>query len=203
MIKALIFDFGNVFLDLDIEQAKKDALDLLRITSFSEEILNTNQLYEQGLISTKDMLAFYLKEFPHLDETDIIQSWNSILKDFPEHRLDFLKRLASEKRFKLILLSNTNTLHINWVKKNIACYDTFKNCFDAFYLSHEIGLRKPNKAIFEFVLGNNSLIAHECLFIDDTKEHILGAWQLGIHTWNINPEQEDITDLFTVNNHLF
>lgn len=203
MIKALIFDFGNVFLNLDIEKAKKDVFDLLRITSFTEEMLATNQRYEQGLITTSDLVAFYLEEFPYLTEYEVIQSWNAMLKDFPEHRLTFLQKLASEKRFKLILLSNTNTLHINWVKGNISFYETFKNCFDAFYLSHEIGLRKPNKAIFEFVLNNHKLNADECLFIDDTKEHILEASQLGIHTWNIDPKQEDITDLFTIQNHLF
>ncbi len=203
MIKALIFDFGNVFLNLDIDKAKKDVFELLRIRSFSEEMLATNQLYEQGRITTNDLLTFYLKEFPYLTKHDIIHSWNAVLKDFPEYRLTFLQNLASEKRFKLILLSNTNTLHINWVKENIPFYETFKNCFDAFYLSHEIGLRKPNKAIFEYVLRKNHLKAKECLFIDDTKEHILGASELGIHTWNIDPNREDITNLFTIKNQLF
>lgn len=203
MIKALIFDFGNVFLNLDLEKAKKDVFDLLRITSFSEDMLEINKRYEQGLITTDNMLDFYLEEFPYLTELDIIQSWNAVLKDFPKHRLTFLQKLASEKRFKLILLSNTNALHINWVKENVSFYETFKTCFDAFYLSHEIGLRKPNKAIFEFVLNNHNLKADQCLFIDDTTEHILAASQLGIHTWNINPKLEDITDLLTIQNHLF
>ena len=203
MIKALIFDFGNVFLNLDIEKARKDIFDLLGIESFSEEMLATNHLYERGLLSTNEFLTFYQDQFPNLSKQDIIHSWNAVLKDFPEHRLRFLQKLATEKTYKLILLSNTNTLHINWVKSNVPFYETFKNCFDAFYLSHEIGLRKPNKAIFEFILNKNHLMANECLFIDDTEEHINGASRLGIHTWNINPKQDDITELFNTKSLLF
>jgi len=92
---------------------------------------------------------------------------------------------------------------MNWVKNHIPFYESFKNCFDGFYLSHEIGFRKPNANIFEFVLKKNELKPSECLFIDDTKDHILSASKLGIHTWNIDPKQHDITNLFKINNHLF
>jgi len=203
MIKALIFDFGNVFLNLDLEKAMQDTLELLEIESLSDELLSFNYLYEQGLITTEEFLEFYQDNFSKLSKQDLIHLWNSMLKDLPQHRLKFIQKLAAEKKYKLILLSNTNELHINWVKEHIPTYETFKNCFDAFYLSHEIGLRKPDKAVFEFILSNNQLAAKDCLFIDDTKEHILGASKLGIHTWNIDPKQDDITNLFTVKKHLF
>jgi len=203
MIKALIFDFGNVFLNLDLEKAMQDTLELLEIESLSDELLSFNYLYEQGLITTEEFLEFYQDNFSKLSKQDLIHLWNSMLKDLPQHRLAFIQKLAAEKKYKLILLSNTNELHINWVKENIPTYETFKNCFDAFYLSHEIGLRKPDKAVFEFILNNNQLSAKDCLFIDDSKEHILGASKLGIHTWNIDPKQNDITNLFTVKNNLF
>lgn len=203
MIKALIFDFGNVFLNLDLEKAIQDTFELLEIESLSDELLSFNYLYEQGLITTEEFLEFYQDNFPKLSKQDLIDLWNFMLKDLPQHRLEFIQKLAAEKKYKLILLSNTNELHINWVKEHIPTYETFKNCFDAFYLSHEIGLRKPDKAVFEFILSNNQLAAKDCLFIDDTKEHIIGASKLGIHTWNIDPKQDDITNLFTVKKHLF
>lgn len=203
MIKALIFDFGNVFLNLDLEKAIQDTFELLEIESLSDEQLSFNYLYEQGLITTEEFMEFYQDNFPKLSKQDLIQLWNSMLKDLPQHRLAFIQKLAAEKKYKLILLSNTNVLHIKWVKENIPSYKTFKNCFDAFYLSHEIGLRKPDKTVFEFVLNNNQLASNECLFIDDTKEHIIGASKLGIHTWNIDPKQDDITNLFTIKKHLF
>jgi putative hydrolase of the HAD superfamily len=203
MIKTLIFDFGNVFLNLDLEKAIQDTFELLEIESLSDELLSFNYLYEQGLITTEEFLEFYQDNFPKLSKQDLIHLWNSMLKDLPQHRLTFIQKLAADKNYKLILLSNTNELHIDWVKTNIPTYETFKNCFDAFYLSHEIGLRKPDKAVFEFILSNNQIVAKDCLFIDDTKEHIMGASKLGIHTWNIDPKQDDIINLFTVKKQLF
>jgi putative hydrolase of the HAD superfamily len=203
MIKTLIFDFGNVFLNLDLEKAMQDILNQFEIEAFSDDMIAFNCLYEQGLVTTDEFLGFYQDNFPKLSKQDIIHSWNAVLKDFPKHRLSFIQKLASEKKYKLILLSNTNELHINWVKDNIPFYETFKRCFCGFYLSHEIGLRKPHKAVFEFVLNTNQLMASESLFIDDTTEHTIMASQLGMHTWNINPKQEDITNLITAKNHLF
>lgn len=203
MIKTIIFDFGNVFLNLDIEGAIKHTFSTLKIDYFSEEMVAFNSLYEQGLISTDEFLGFYAENFPEIESYQLIDIWNFMLKDFPEHRLEFLKKLKTSSKYKLILLSNTNELHINWVKKNVVFYETFKNCFDAFYLSHEINLRKPEKEIFEFVLSENNLNANECLFIDDNKDNCETSKSLGIETWHINPETEDVFNLFKIKSDLF
>ena len=203
MIKAIIFDFGDVFINLDKESAKQHALNLFKIDYFSEEMIANNKLYEQGLISTNLFIRFYKNKFPNISKEKIIEAWNIILKDFPIHRLEFIKTLSEERKYKLILLSNTNELHINWVNEHIPYFRPFKNCFDAFYLSYEIQLRKPTKAVFQFVLRENKLLAEECLFIDDTKEHTIVALQLGMNTWNLNPQTADITQLFDIKKRLF
>jgi len=203
MIKTIIFDFGNVFINLNIEGAHKHALETFQIESLSEEMLGFNSFYEQGLISTDEFLDFYAENFPKLSKEKLIGIWNFMLKDFPENRLDFLKTLQQSTKYKLILLSNTNALHINYIKKHISFYEEFKNCFDAFYLSHEINLVKPNNDIFEFVLNKNKLEAEECLFIDDNKDNINTANALKIKTWHINPETEDVINLFKTKKNLF
>ena len=68
-----------------------------------------------------------------------------------------------------------NEEDIEFVKKVNPFYEEFKSLFNAFYLSHEIGFRKPNTNIYEYVLQENNLKAHECLFIDDTKENTEAA----------------------------
>ena len=203
MIKTLIFDFGDVFLNLDKAGALKKALERFKMDALSEELVAINTLYEQGLLSTEEFIEFYQDNFSNLTEKDIIDAWNYILKDFPKDRLNFIQELAQENKYKLILLSNTNELHINWVKEHIAFYEDFKNCFDQFYLSHEIQLRKPNANIYEFVLKQNDLKPQECLFIDDTKENTDAATKLDIHIWNIDETTEDIINLFTIKEDLF
>lgn len=203
MIKAIIFDFGDVFINLDIEGFTQNAFKHFKISEFSEEMIAFNSFYEQGLISTEEFLEFYVENFPKLSEEDLIDIWNYMLKDFPKHRLDFIKELKESSKYKLILLSNTNELHIDWIKKNVSFYEEFKNCFDAFYLSHEIQLRKPDRDIFEFVLNENNLNAKACFFVDDNQDNIKSAQSLGINTWHINPKTEDITSLFKVKSQFF
>lgn len=101
------------------------------------------------------------------------------------------------------MLSNTNEIHIDWIKENVSFFDEFKSYFDAFYLSHEINFRKPDAEIYEFVLKNHDLKPGECLFIDDTKENTDAAEALGIHTWNIDPTKEDVIELFKAKKELF
>ena len=202
MINTLIFDFGDVFINLD-KPAIERSMNKLGISTITNEMLEIAMNYEKGLISTDVFITSFTKKFPMISNKEFTTAWNSIILDFPEHRLTFIEHLASLKKYKLILLSNTNELHIEQVIENMSLdrYLRFKNCFDQFYLSHEIKLRKPDHSIYEFVLIKNNLIAKNCFFIDDTKENTGAASELGIRTWNNNPKNEDVIDLF--NNSVF
>ncbi|WP_296383746.1 HAD-IA family hydrolase [Winogradskyella sp.] len=203
MIKTLIFDFGDVFINLDKQGAMQNALDIFDLDTFEDDMIETNIQYEIGKISTSKFIEFYTSKFPNVNKTSIIDAWNYIINDFPEYRLDFIKDLAQNKEFKLILLSNTNDMHIDFIKQNVSFYEDFKNCFDVFYLSQEMHLRKPNADIFEFVLKENNLAANECLFIDDTKENTDTAKQLDFNIWNIDETSEDVIYLFEIKKELF
>ncbi len=203
MIKTLLFDFGDVFINLDKQGAMEKALDLFGLETFEDDMLASNIQYEIGNISTSEFITFYKSKFPNLNDADIIDAWNHIIKDFPKYRLDFIKGLAQKKEFKLMLLSNTNDMHIDFIKKNVSFYEEFKNCFDVFYLSQEMRLRKPNADIFEFILKQNNLTANECLFIDDNKDNTDTAERLGFHIWNIDETSEDVIDLFKIKKDLF
>ncbi|GGW85264.1 HAD family hydrolase [Salegentibacter mishustinae] len=202
MIKTIIFDFGDVFINLD-KPATMREMNKYKIEELSESLLDINQQYEKGLISSTEFVKYYQTEHSQLQENQFKNSWNAILIDFPEYRYQFLKKLSAEKNYKLILLSNTNEIHIDWVKENVPFFEDFKACFDAFYLSHEINFRKPDAEIYEYVLEQHDLKPEECLFIDDTKENTEAAKNLGIHTWNIEPTREDVIDLFTAKKELF
>jgi FMN phosphatase YigB (HAD superfamily) len=199
MIKNIVFDFGDIFINLD-KKGFATALQKLGISQESNEILPILQQYEMGLISTEKFLLFF-EEKLNVSKISIMNAWNSILLDLPQNRLSFIQALANSKKYRLFLLSNTNDLHISWIKNNwgMALYSAFKICFEQFYLSHEINLRKPNNNMYEFVLNTNNLIAEETLFIDDTEENTTAAKALGIHIWNLKPGKEDVLELFTKN----
>ncbi|WKD84671.1 Alpha-D-glucose 1-phosphate phosphatase YihX [Polaribacter huanghezhanensis] len=195
MIKNIIFDFGDIFINLD-KEATFIELAKLGVHKVSDEMMTLAHHYEKGEISTNDFICFFQNEFA-ISKHDLVVAWNAILLDFPKHRLEFLKELSESKKYRLFLLSNTNELHIKWVQNDWGneLYTEFKNCFERFYLSHEIGFRKPNSDIYEFVLQENNLKAKETFFIDDTLENTLAAEKLGIQTWHLIPGKKDVVDL--------
>jgi glucose-1-phosphatase len=202
MIKTIIFDFGDVFIDLD-KAATGRELQKMKISGFSAEMIEKNLQYEKGLISSEDFIGSYCTTFPQLSKDVFTSSWNAILIDFPKHRLRFLQQLSKEGKYKLILLSNTNDIHIEWVQQNVKFFEAFKKCFAAFYLSQELNMRKPDPSIYQFVLKQHNLIPQETLFIDDTLENTEAAAKLNIHTWNIDPANQDVVDLFKIKKELF
>ncbi len=203
MINTLVFDFGDIFVNLDKKGAMQNAHDLFGIDTFDADMIAVNMKYEKGLISSHDFLSFYEHKFPNLSKEQIIYSWNYIIKDFPRYRLDYIIKLSEESDYNLILLSNTNTLHMDFIIEHVPFYKVFKDQFDAFYLSHEIHLRKPDKDIFEYVIEQNNLKVKQCLFIDDSKENTEVAKELGFNIWNFNPMTDDIIHLFQTCNELF
>lgn len=198
MIKNIIFDFGDVFINLD-KNATYREMAKLGVSDISEDMMQTYYKYEMGLISTDEFIKYNQNKFPKLKRFELINAWNAILLDFSIERFMFLKELVASKKYRLFLLSNTNDLHISWIQKDWGnkLYEEFKNCFEKFYLSHEINLRKPNSNIYQYVLEENNLINNQTLFIDDLKENTISASALGIKVWNLIPVEEDVTSLLT------
>jgi len=199
MIKNIIFDFGDIFINLD-KQGTYKAMAELGVTEISQEMILVYHNYEKGLISTDEFIQFY-EDKVNLKREDLVNAWNAVLLDFPESRLKFIQELAQSKKYRLFLLSNTNDLHIKWIQNSVgaAFYNQFKSSFEQFYLSHEIHFRKPDAEIYEFVLQQNNLVAEETLFVDDLKENTDSAQQLGIHVWNLDPSKDEVSELFTKN----
>ena len=198
MIKNIIFDFGDVFINLD-----KDATARMMIkkgfAGITPDLLELFKAYETGIISTDLFLSRANQWVPRASREDLIEAWNAIILDFPEHRLEFLESLVRENKYRIFLLSNTNTLHIERVIYNMGeeKYNRFIQCFEVPYFSHEMNMRKPDKEIFLHLLNTHTLLPSETLFIDDTEEHTLSAKRLGIHTWHLMVGREDIVDLKT------
>ncbi len=196
MIKNIILDFGDIFINLD-KAATAKAMIPFGFTQLTPELNSIFKSYEKGNMSSEQFLSDVSAHFPKASKADLTDAWNAILLDFPLHRLEFLEDLARENTYRLFLLSNTNDIHIEFVKQQMGMenYNRFKSVFEVFYLSYEMGMRKPDAEIFEFVLQQNHLNPSETLFVDDTTENTDTAASLGISTWNLQVGQEDITEL--------
>ncbi len=198
-IKAIIFDLGNVILNIKykntIDGFKK--LGIKNASYFYSKKTQSdifNQI-EEGKITTKEFLLTIQKQTSNASIKEIKYAWNSMLLDLPIKRINLLKKLSDD--YNIFLLSNTNTIHISEFKKKIGRkrYNQLYNLFDKVYYSYEIGLRKPKSKAFKIILNENKLSPHEVFFIDDSPQHIRAARKLGIHTFQLGNNQ-DVTTLF-------
>lgn len=195
MINTIIFDFGDIFINLD-KQATMDGLKKLGLKEWNDDLDHLNIQFEMGQISRENFLFGIQKHIPNASIKEILAAWNAILLDFPLYRLEFLQMLS--KKYRLFLLSNTDSIHIETFEKNvgISFYSDFYQCFEKVYFSFEVGIRKPSAEIFNYVLNNHELSPKRTLFIDDKKENTDAAQKLGIDVWHLKVGEEDIVDLF-------
>lgn len=195
MINAIIFDFGDVFINLEkeksIEEFKK-----LGLPGPNDELIAQNDLFEKGQISELEFIESFQKFLPNASLEEITKAWNSIIGDFPLHRLEFLQMLSS--RYRLFLLTNTDAIHIDRFehKVGMSFYSDFYRCFEKVYYSYEMGMRKPQPEIFQAIINKHDLSPKRTLFIDDKKINTDAAENLGMYVWNLQPDKEDVTQLF-------
>ena len=192
-IDNIIFDLGNVILNIDYQNTI-DAFEKIGVIDASSFYSKSSQLnifsqLETGRISKQDFVFEIQKFAPKATATQIINAWNSILQDLPNERLEVLKKIKD--KFKIFLLSNTNSIHIEKIIDNLGLkkYKEFYNLFDKVYYSHEIKLRKPNSDIFRLVIKENNLSIKNTLFIDDSIQHIESAKKIGLKTYHLDGKE--------------
>jgi putative hydrolase of the HAD superfamily len=190
-IKNIIFDLGGVLLDIDTTKTNA-AFEQLGVKDFKNNytLNKADALFdnlETGAITDEE---FYngirkISQLPLKNEA-IRDAWNALLLNFRQESLRHLEQLAG--KYNLYLLSNTNSIHYTAFHNSFTAETGRKNFDDYFtkaYYSQQIGLRKPEKEIYSFVLQDAGIAASETVFIDDLLKNIEGAASVGIQTHHL------------------
>jgi putative hydrolase of the HAD superfamily len=204
VICNLLFDLGNVIIDIDIDGAKSRIEALLDPSypgkEVEKELLFHIEKFEIGAISTDVFLEVMLKYArPGVSIAEVIEAWNSMIVGIPVYRLTMLERLR--ENYNVLLLSNTNALHLEWVhnyfKNDLGESQFDQKYFDDTYYSHLIRLRKPDTACFEHVIEESYITPQRTLFIDDFEINIKTAQKMGFQTHH-SPANEEIAEVLKV-----
>lgn len=201
-IKNIIFDLGGVILNLDYKRTI-DEFNRLSNKPFETIFTQLQQSpvfdqFDKGTISQSDFFD-KLKSSLNTEITteEMMYAWNAMLLDFPLDRLELLQQLKSG--YRLFLLSNTNETHVRELESHLYQQHGYKNLepfFEKVHYSCRMGMRKPDKEIFEFVLKDNKLNKNETIFIDDSPQHVQGAMNTGIQSYFLT-KGKDIIELIT------
>ncbi len=195
MITTIIFDFGDIFINLR-QDLVKASFQKFGLEEWDLELLGANHAFEKGKIAEDDFLSALQKRMKHTPKDEIRKAWNSMLGDFPEYRLEFLETLS--KKYRLFLLSNTDAIHIHHfeTREHAEFISRFRGCFEEICFSFRLSMRKPDLEIFEYMISRYQLDPAEILFVDDRKDNTDAAARLGLKTWQLLVGKEDVVDLF-------
>lgn len=198
-IDAIIFDLGNVLLNIDLDRSK-EAFRRLGLDEFEQFYAMNKQAQlftdlETGKITSSEFYDVVRDHTPDATDEEIKVAWNSLLLDFPLERLDMLMRLGGE--YRVFILSNTNEIHITEYKNILHRTYGIRSLVpivEAEYYSYEMGMRKPDTQIYQAIVDERQLAAGRTLMVDDLRHNLDGAAAVGMQTLWIGPN-DDVSEL--------
>ena len=196
--KTIIFDFGNVLINLDFDRCFAIFEDVLNVDwsdrNLPESITNAIHKYDRGQISDEALIWAFQNLNPSANPRDIIKAWNSLIDIMPAERFTLLEQLS--ENYNLCILSNINSLHINTIRKYFKetynLIDFEDRYFNQVFYSHLIGKRKPDLEVYQYVTEVLDVDKNDLLFIDDMKINIEAAQNFGWHGALHRPGEEII-----------
>jgi glucose-1-phosphatase len=179
MHKAILFDLGKVLINFDFKRGYRA---LEGICPYPADEIPTRltptglvERFETGLVEPREFVAEFSRILSlNLEYDQFCQIWSSIFTDvlIPE---DMLEALAA--RYRLVLVSNTNALHFEMLRRN---YEHLLRHFHHLVLSYEVGAMKPRPEIFHAAVDRAGCRPEECFYTDDIAAFVAGARSLGI-----------------------
>lgn len=187
---TILCDLGNVLINFDHRIAVKKILcctlkneqDIYQL--FFDSGLTKN--YEEGKITSLDFFKRVRDSLElDMDYDAFLPIWNDIFFETPLNKKiqDFLR--AIKGRYKLVMISNINKTHYEFLKKKMSVF----NEFDKLALSYEIGFRKPAAEIYDAALKSVNTAPTRVFYIDDRQDLIEAASKFGIRGVAFNGEE--------------
>jgi putative hydrolase of the HAD superfamily len=178
IMKTVIFDLGRVLIDYD-GQATLQAVQALTKLSFAELRAVSKAIEDPFGLGQIDGQAFYALL---QDKGGVTAPYAAVVAAFcsqqarNERGLAYATACQLRPDVQVGIVSNTNILHAQWLFAHVPEFDHFP----AVLLSHEVGLLKPDKAIYNLALDQLGVAAEKAFFIDDLPANLKGARQVGM-----------------------
>ena len=186
-IKSILLDLGNVIVGVDeamlgekyavcskIKRANQEEIcdycrDSVNAKKFMEGKINPSQFY----MRTVKLFKLGLKY------TEFYRIWNSIFSHLPEMEKLIKVLKKDHPGVKLVLISNTNEEHYEFIKKEYKILDLL----DGYVVSYECGKIKPHPMIYKEAMRLAGTLPKDTFYTDDREELIDAARILGIRAF--------------------
>ena len=182
-IKTIIFDLGDVIVELDFSKFFKEVIEISPInkpnTFLLLEFWRNSDIYHQGKISNDIFYrqACELLQFCDLNQGNFFEAFNSVISNVNEDVVELIRKIKNLNKYKLFLLSNINKSHWDYLLDKKF---KFIQYFDELILSHEIHNTKPDPKVFQYAIEKARCKPKEIAYVDDGINNIRSASDLGI-----------------------
>jgi glucose-1-phosphatase len=183
-VDAIIFDIGRVIVRLEPRRALMESAATAQGVDAgprAEKMWRAVQAdpmwqdWQEGRVTAAQWHENLCRNFGmQVSFEDFCRSWNNVISPdliLPER---LFRELA--KRVRLVLLSNTDEIHVAHMRKNFG----FTRHFHAKIYSCEVGASKPSRQIFQAAVRAAGVPAAGALFIDDVQAYVLAARKYGL-----------------------
>ena len=174
MIKTLIFDLGKVIVPFELDNQMKilETVGDFKSVEIRTKIFALEELilFETGVIPAAELFEVLKRTLGlRMNFAEFVTAWNSIFSPEPIISETLIERLS--RRYRLIILSDTNELHFDFIRRNFPIL----RFFDDFVLSYKVGFVKPSPEIYRAAVETAGCAADECFFTDDKAANVAGA----------------------------
>ncbi len=190
-IKAIFFDLGNVIVGVDPEAAGRkyharckaeedEILDYIRdsdnMNRYQRGKLTSSQFYNKTCRALRMDMAF----------NEFYGVWNSMFYPYPETE-EIIRAVRKDyPDIKLILVSDTNEAHYEFIKQQYRVLDLLDACI----LSYEVGRLKPHPEVFNRALNAAGSIPRDTFYTDDRRDYIDAARIMGIRAFQFTGQEQ-------------
>jgi len=182
---VVIFDLGKVLLDFDYRQAAGRIAERSKLTP--EQVMNTVAAsplllrYETGLLDSRSFFDAICEATGFCGTyAEFAPAFGNIFE--PIQPMVNFQLSLKQAGIPTYIFSNTNDLAVAYIRQHFP----FFNGFTGYFLSYELGVMKPEAAIYEIVEQITGRKGQDLLYIDDRPENTeAGAarqWQVITHT---------------------
>ncbi len=194
-LRAVIFDYGGVLMRTESQAPREQLASRLGLS-----VAALNHLVFEGEDSQLVQLGRMAPDerWEHIVQQLGLQSIEEALtvrrEMFAGDMLDkelvaYIRSLRG--RFKTALLSNATVRLVSTLRDDLQIED----CFDVIVISAQVGLMKPDPAIYRLTLDHLGVTPAQAVFIDDMPENVAAAMALGMHAIRFTSREALLKDL--------
>jgi glucose-1-phosphatase len=179
VIKTVIFDLGKVIISFDFKRGYRRLEKLCKYPAaeIPQRIGSTDLVkrFETGLVEPEDFVRQISAVLDlHIGYEQFCEIWSSIF--LPDPLIPESMLAGISRRYRLLLLSNTNAIHFQMIEQT---YPLMRHFHDRI-LSYRVRAMKPSPAIYREALAQAACRPEECFYTDDIMDYVDGAKREGI-----------------------